>query len=472
MIAERELVSTDYRVEAPLALWLKAGNGAYDDWWTTKADLAVNNDKVNTWESSGLVPNNDIVHAQTFVDGTGMNFNDANSANAINFNPTLGNGASPLIRANADNGTQDTNDYFGYTNGLAYIGGANTNFFVGMDPSVSGTEMFYSYGYDDNSGGTTAAGMTFLRSVTSGSVEIGQHSENTVVSNPGVLVSNVPYSVTGNTAAVLNPAGAPDDVVQTVFAYGLQRDQATQNQRLSVGGNNLTSYELGDYKDQSGHDYNGMTAEVIHYPAQLSGAERYRVESYLAMKYGLTLSNADVVVAQQAGTGSSGSTSVTLSAANSAILPGMLVEGTGIAANTTVAAISGTALTLSQVSSGAVSGVLLFRSESVSEGDYLNSTGAVVWDGNDTSVGTAAVIGGGFAVNGQDTAPQAIVFDPTGTTMMIVGDTNNTVYQYTLGTAFDTATASYASKSLSVAGQDTSPLGLAFSSDGTKLYVA
>lgn len=124
------------------------------------------------------------------------------------------------------------------------------------------------------------------------------------------------------------------------------------------------------------------------------------------------------------------------------------------------------------MSSGAVSGVLLFRSESVSEGDYLNSTGAVVWDGNDTSVGTAAVIGGGFAVNGQDTAPQAIVFDPTGTTMMIVGDTNNTVYQYTLGTAFDTATASYASKSLSVAGQDTSPLGLAFSSDGTKLYVA
>lgn len=329
VIAERELTSADYRVEAPLALWLKANSGAYDDAWTTRADLAVNNDKVNTWENSALTPNNDIIAAQAFVDGTGMNFNDATSANAINFNPTLGAGAAPGIRDNADNGSQDLNDYFGYTNGLAYTGGANTNFFVGMDPTVTGSsEMFYSYGYDDASGSTTADTQTYLREVTSGSVGIGQAGagNSTVVSSSGVLVSSVPFSVTGNTAAVLAPATAADDVVQTVFAYGLQRNQAVQNQRLHIGGNNNIQYELGDHKDIGGHDYNGTTAEVIHYPAELSGTERYRVESYLAIKYGLTLSNADVVVAQQAGTGSSGSTSVTLSAANSAILPGMLIE--------------------------------------------------------------------------------------------------------------------------------------------------
>lgn len=406
VIAERELVSTDYRVEAPLALWLKAGNGAYDDWWTTKADLAVNNDKVNTWENSGLIPNNDIVHAQSFVDGTGMNFNDANSANAINFNPTLGNGVTPLIRANADNGTQDTNDYFGYPNGLAYIGGANTNFFVGMDSSISGSEGFYSYGYDDNAGGTTAAAATFLRSVSSGSVEIGQHSENTVVSNPGVLVSSVPFSVTGNTAAVLAPATAPDDVVQTVFAYGLQRDQATQNQRLSVGGNNLTSYELGDWKDQSGHDYNGMTAEVIHYPAELSGTERYKVESYLAVKYGLTLSNANM-------------------------------NGT----------------------------------ESVTEGDYLSSAGTVIWDGDDTSIQTATFLSS-FSVAAQNTAPQSVRFNNDGTRMYITGTTAvASAFQYTLGTAYDISTAG-TPVTFALNGQDTAPQSLTFSPDGTKMYVA
>ena len=47
------------------------------------------------------------------------------------------------------------------------------------------------------------------------------------------------------------------------------------------------------------------------------------------------------------GTTSSGSTAVTLAAADANIRTGMLVTGTGIAANTVVAAISGTSLTLS-----------------------------------------------------------------------------------------------------------------------------
>lgn len=60
------------------------------------------------------------------------------------------------------------------------------------------------------------------------------------------------------------------------------------------------------------------------------------------------------------GTGSSGATAVTLSTANAQIAVGMSVSGTGIAAGTYVSAIAGTALTLSQNSSGAVSGSITF----------------------------------------------------------------------------------------------------------------
>ena len=53
------------------------------------------------------------------------------------------------------------------------------------------------------------------------------------------------------------------------------------------------------------------------------------------------------IVTQSTGTTTSGSTAVTLAAANSDVRTGMLVTGTGIAANTVVAAVSGTSVTLS-----------------------------------------------------------------------------------------------------------------------------
>ncbi len=68
--------------------------------------------------------------------------------------------------------------------------------------------------------------------------------------------------------------------------------------------------------------------------------------------------------------------------------------------------------------------------------------------------------------SGQDTSTQAMVFKPDGTSLFIAGNTNDTVYQYDLTTAFDLSTASYASKSFSVTSQQGFPTGIAFSSDG------
>ena len=55
--------------------------------------------------------------------------------------------------------------------------------------------------------------------------------------------------------------------------------------------------------------------------------------------------------------------------------------------------------------------------------------------------------------------------------MYIVGNGSDTVYQYSLSTAFEVSTASYDSVSFSVSSQDTSPLGIVFNSDGTKMYI-
>jgi len=76
-----------------------------------------------------------------------------------------------------------------------------------------------------------------------------------------------------------------------------------------------------------------------------------------------------------------------------------------------------------------------------------------------------------FSVSSQDSVPYGIAFNNDGTKMYMVGLTNDSVYQYSLSTAFDLSTASYDSVSFSVAGQDTQPRGITFNSDGTKMYV-
>ena len=76
-----------------------------------------------------------------------------------------------------------------------------------------------------------------------------------------------------------------------------------------------------------------------------------------------------------------------------------------------------------------------------------------------------------FSTAAQDSAPVDIFFKPDGLSMFIMGQTNDTVFQYTLSSAFNISTASYASKSFSVTSQESTPTGLWFKSDGTVMYV-
>jgi hypothetical protein len=75
-----------------------------------------------------------------------------------------------------------------------------------------------------------------------------------------------------------------------------------------------------------------------------------------------------------------------------------------------------------------------------------------------------------FSVASQEANPQGLFFKPDGTKFWITGN-NDIVFQYSLTTAWDISTASYDSISFSTSGQAALPVGVAFKSDGTKMYI-
>ena len=76
-----------------------------------------------------------------------------------------------------------------------------------------------------------------------------------------------------------------------------------------------------------------------------------------------------------------------------------------------------------------------------------------------------------FSVAPQDANPSDIFFKPDGTKMYVLGYGNDTVYQYSLSTAWVVSSASYDSVSFSVNSQEVSPSAMFFKPDGTKMYV-
>jgi hypothetical protein len=108
-------------------------------------------------------------------------------------------------------------------------------------------------------------------------------------------------------------------------------------------------------------------------------------------------------------------------------------------------------------------GTKMFLSSLTSIYQYSLST---AWD-----VTTASYDSKSFNAGSQESQPYGVRFKPDGTKMYIIGLTNDTIYQYSLSTAWDVSTASYDSVSLSATGQDTLVTAFVFKSDGSKVYV-
>ena len=78
-----------------------------------------------------------------------------------------------------------------------------------------------------------------------------------------------------------------------------------------------------------------------------------------------------------------------------------------------------------------------------------------------------------FSVGSQEANPFGVTFSTDGTKVYIVGITSDTIYQYSLSTAFDISTANstpVASRSLT--GEETQPRAIVFKPDGTKMFIS
>jgi len=75
------------------------------------------------------------------------------------------------------------------------------------------------------------------------------------------------------------------------------------------------------------------------------------------------------------------------------------------------------------------------------------------------------------SVSSQDSSPLAVAFNSDGSKMYIVGNSNDRVFQYSLSTPWNVNTATYDSISKDVSSQDITPYGVAFNSDGSKMYI-
>lgn len=87
------------------------------------------------------------------------------------------------------------------------------------------------------------------------------------------------------------------------------------------------------------------------------------------------------------------------------------------------------------------------------------------------SVSTASYDGVSFALNPSSPDNYGIFFKPDGTKLYGVSNGSDSIREWTLGTAWDLSTATSEGVFFSVSAQQTTPLGAAFKSDGSKLYV-
>jgi len=75
-----------------------------------------------------------------------------------------------------------------------------------------------------------------------------------------------------------------------------------------------------------------------------------------------------------------------------------------------------------------------------------------------------------FSVNAQESNPHGVAFNTDGTKMFVTGTTGDDVNEYACTTGFDVSTCSF-TEAFDVSAQETNPTDVAFNTDGTKMFL-
>jgi len=87
-------------------------------------------------------------------------------------------------------------------------------------------------------------------------------------------------------------------------------------------------------------------------------------------------------------------------------------------------------------------------------------------------VTTASYSGTSFDISSEVGSPRGVEFGEGGTKMFISGSSNDSIYEYDLSTSFNLSTASYSGTSFDVSSEIGNPIGFAFNGDGKKMFIA
>lgn len=90
---------------------------------------------------------------------------------------------------------------------------------------------------------------------------------------------------------------------------------------------------------------------------------------------------------------------------------------------------------------------------------------------NSYDVSTASFTQIALDVSPQETSPRALLYNDDGTKLYVIGITGDDINEYLLAVPYRPKTVISTQIALTVSGQETSPQGLAWNEDGTKLYV-
>jgi len=142
----------------------------------------------------------------------------------------------------------------------------------------------------------------------------------------------------------------------------------------------------------------------------------------------------------------------------------------GIADEAISASASGVIVVQGGTKTG-LSGFTIGSNIYVTPAGNFTSDGATYY-GTGYDLAAASYASKSFSVASQESAPTSFAFKTDdGTKMYMLGNSGGNVYQYTLSTGFDISTASYDSVSFSISSQDTTAEAIIFNTDGTKMYM-
>ena len=371
---------------------------------------------------------------------------------------------------------------------IAYRDSGNSNYGTAIVGTVSGTSISYGsptvfnsalsvpYGcvFDSSNnktitayydGGNSNYGTAIVGTVSGTSISFGTAS---VFKSAATFVMNIAFDSLANKTVIVYKPSSPNTVSAVVgtvsgtsISFGAEANiSGTYSpNRVSVtydsSANKVVAFFNDDLTSYTGYASVGAisgTSITFDSPIAFSGVQTYSIVSTFDSN-----ANKVVVAYTDAGNSSYGTAAVvTTSGSNSADFIGI-----------SDAAVSDTASGSVTIKGGISTNVTGLTPNATY---YVQADGSLASGNIPYSISGASYDSVNFSVTSQDSSPKGISFNANGTKMFVVGQTNDSVYEYALTTAYDVSTASH-SQSFSVASQDANPRGIAFNTAGTKMFV-